>query len=214
LGRVLLVSQFPQVQFLLSVAAPPQFPPDHGREIAVAGRSNAGKSSAINALLAHKGMARTSKTPGRTQLFNYFQVAPGQRLLDLPGYGHAAVNAATRASWGPLGEALRRRQSFGALLLVVDIRRGVSDEDLAMLEWADLPPAAMHVLLAKADKLPHAQRLQAQRMAEQALAGRATCQLFSAHEGMGVDVARGILRELLHGSRKEITPAEDPPGSK
>ena len=198
------VSQFPAVEFLKSVAAPGQFPADTGREIAVAGRSNAGKSSAINALLARKGLARTSRTPGRTQLYNYFQVAPGQRLVDLPGYGHAKVNVAVRESWGPLGEALLRRRSFGALLLVVDIRRGVGDMDLAMLDWAGRDPANTHVLLAKADKLPHGQRMQALREAELALGGRASCQLFSAHSGLGVEEARAVLR----GLQKEITPAE------
>jgi len=198
------VSQFPAVEFLKSVAAPGQFPEDTGREIAVAGRSNAGKSSAINALLARKGMARTSRTPGRTQLYNYFQLGPGQRLVDLPGYGHAKVNAAVRESWGPLGEALVRRSSFSGLLLVVDIRRGVGELDLAMLDWAGRDPVNTHVLLAKADKLPHGQRAKALRAAEQALAGRASCQLFSAHAGLGLEEARGVFRRL----QKEITPAE------
>jgi GTP-binding protein len=197
-----LASPFPNVEFLKSVALPSQFPQDEGREIAVAGRSNAGKSSAINALLAHKGLARTSRTPGRTQLYNYFQLAPGLRLVDLPGYGHAKVNSAVRESWGPLGEALRQRQSFTALLLVVDIRRGVGELDLAMLDWADCPGA--HVLLAKADKLPHGQAMRALKEAQLALAGRSGCQLFSAHKGLGVDEARQVFRGLL----KEITPAE------
>ncbi len=195
------MSQFPEVVFLKSVAAPGQFPQDEGREIAVGGRSNAGKSSAINALLARKGMARTSRTPGRTQLYNYFQLGPGQRLVDLPGYGHAKVNATVRESWGPLGEALRQRECFTGMLLIADIRRGIGELDLAMLDWAGRPA---HVLLAKADKLPHGQSLQALRAAEHALAGRASCQLFSAHKGTGVDAARARLRGLL----KEITPAE------
>jgi GTP-binding protein len=199
------LSLFPAVEFLKSVAAPGQFPQDEGREIAVAGRSNAGKSSAINALLARKGLARTSRTPGRTQLYNYFQLAPGLRLVDLPGYGHAKVNAAVRESWGPLGEALRRRHSFSALVLVVDIRRGVGELDLAMLDWAGRPPAATHVLLAKSDKLPQAQAMRALKDARHALAGRGSCQLFSAHKGVGVDEARGVFRALL----KEITPAEN-----
>ncbi len=130
------MSLFPSVEFLKSVALPGQFPQDEGREVAVAGRSNSGKSSAINALLARKGLARTSRTPGRTQLYNYFQLAPGLRMVDLPGYGHAKVHAAVRESWGPLGEALRQRHSFKALLLVVDIRRGVGELDIAMLQWA------------------------------------------------------------------------------
>lgn len=204
------MSQFPQVQFLKSVAAPGQFPPDDGREIAVGGRSNAGKSSAINTLLARRGLARTSRTPGRTQLYNYFQLAPGLRLVDLPGYGHASVSAATRASWGPLAEALRRRRSFAALLLVVDVRRGISELDLAMLAWADRPPAATHVLLAKADKLSRAQAQQTLGEAERVLAGQASCQLLSVHDGNGVEAARATLQRLI----KEITPAVEPPGSK
>lgn len=191
------VSQFPAVEFIKSVAAPGQFPEDAGIEIAVAGRSNAGKSSAINALLARKGLARTSRTPGRTQLYNYFQLAPGQRMVDLPGYGHAKVNSAVRESWGPLGEALRQRHSFAALLVIVDIRRGVGELDLAMLEWAGLEPDAMHVLLAKADKLPHGQRAKALAQAQKMLAANASCQLFSAHSGLGLEEGRAALRRLL-----------------
>jgi GTP-binding protein len=203
------VSQFPEVQFLKSVAAPGQFPPDRGWEVAVAGRSNAGKSSAINAILGHRGLARTSRTPGRTQLYNYFLIAPERRMVDLPGYGHAQVDAATRARWGPLGEALKQRASFAALLLVVDIRRGVGELDLAMLDWAARPPQGTHVLLTKADKLSRSQQLLALRAAEKALAGRAGVQLFSAHRGIGLDEARNILRGWMNsGSGKEITPAE------
>lgn len=201
------MSQFPAVEFLKSVAAPGQFPPDSGWEVAVAGRSNAGKSSAINALLARKSLARTSRTPGRTQLYNYFVLAPGRRMVDLPGYGHAAVRAATRETWGPLGEALRQRQSFRSLLLVVDCRRGVGDLDLGLLDWADRSPAQVHVLLAKADKLPHGQAQQALREASVALEGRASCQLFSAHKGTGLDDARAVLRRWMAEAGKEITPA-------
>ncbi len=183
-----------------SVAAPGQFPPDEGREIAVAGRSNSGKSSAINALLARKGMARTSRTPGRTQLYNYFQIAPGQRLVDLPGYGHAKVPTSVRETWGPLAGALHERHSFQGLLLVVDIRRGVGDMDLEMLEWAGRE--AMHVLLAKADKLPQAQAMRALAQAKEVLDGHASCQLFSAHKGLGLEEGRTALRGLL----KKITP--------
>lgn len=205
------MSLFPGVQFLKSVAAPGQFPPDRGWEVAVAGRSNAGKSSAINALLARKGLARTSRTPGRTQLYNYFDLEPqsGQmrRLVDLPGYGHAAVRAAVRETWGPLGEALRHRASFAALLLVVDCRRGVGEQDLGLLEWAARPPERTHVLLSKADKLPRGQSLQALREAKNALEGLASCQLFSAHAGTGLEEARSLLLRWIR-EHKEITPAE------
>lgn len=201
------MSQFPHVEFLISVAAPGQFPPDSGWEVAVAGRSNAGKSSAINAILARKGLARTSRTPGRTRLYNYFQLAPGRRMVDLPGYGHASVNAATRQTWGPLGDALRQRMSFGALLVVVDCRRGVGDLDLGMLEWAARPADSVHVLLAKSDKLPRSQAMKALAEAQGVLAGQASVQLFSALKGAGLEEARSVLRRWMR-DHKEITPAE------
>jgi GTP-binding protein len=196
------VSQFPDVQFIKSVALPGQFPPDTGWEVAMAGRSNAGKSSAINALLGRSGLARTSRTPGRTRLYNYFELAPGKRLVDLPGYGHASVRAETRESWGPLGDALLERESFGAMILVVDVRRGVGELDLGMIEWAGLPPEALHVLLTKADKLPSGQAKKALRDAETALAGQASCQLFSALKGTGLEDGRSALRRLMASEKK------------
>lgn len=201
------MSQFPHVSFIKSVALPGQFPPDTGWELAIAGRSNAGKSSCINALLNRKGLARTSRTPGRTQLYNYFELQPGRRLVDLPGYGHAKVNSAVRESWGPLGNALLERRSFGGIILVVDIRRGVGEMDLGMLDWVKLPPERCHVLLNKADKLPRGQAGAALREAHRALAGKASCQLFSATAGTGFDEARALLLRWLRES-KEITPAE------
>jgi GTP-binding protein len=201
------MSQFPHVSFIKSVAKPDQLPPDTGWELAMAGRSNSGKSSAFNALMARKGLARTSRTPGRTQLYNYFEMWPGKRLVDLPGYGHAKVNVAVRESWGPLGEALRQRRSFGGILLVVDIRRGVGEMDLGMLAWAGRGPERSHVLLNKADKLPRGQAGAALREAQRALTGIASCQLFSATAGTGFDEARGLLLRWIKES-KEITPAE------
>jgi GTP-binding protein len=188
------VSLFPHVKFLLSVASPGQFPPDHGVDIAMAGRSNAGKSSAINALLGRQGLARTSKTPGRTQLLNYFELAPGRRLVDLPGYGHADVPGEVRERWGPLIEALRRRGAFRALMLVVDCRRGLKAQDLALLDWAGLPPAGLHVLLSKADQLSRSEGLQVLRHTQAQLDGHASVQLLSALKGTGLDEGRDVLR--------------------
>ncbi len=186
------------------------FPPDEGWEVAVAGRSNSGKSSAINALLGRKGMARTSRTPGRTRLFNFFEIAGGCRLVDLPGYGHASVDAATRETWGPMGEGLRERESFRALLLIVDVRRGVGPMDLGLLEWAGLPPGHAHVLLSKSDKLKRGAALAALKSATSMLAGGASVQLFSALRGEGLEEARKVLRHWMGTRRtqKEITPAE------
>lgn len=188
------MSLFPNVKFLLSVAAEAQFPPDRGLDVAIAGRSNAGKSTAINAILARKGLARASKTPGRTQLLNYFELAPERRLVDLPGYGHAEAPGAVRARWGPLLEGLRRRDCFGGLMLVVDSRRGVQDKDLDLLDWSGLPPEALHVLLSKADQLTHSAGLKVLRDTQAQLAGIGGVQLFSALKGTGLDEARAVLK--------------------
>jgi GTP-binding protein len=179
---------------MLSVAAPAQFPPDQGIDIAIAGRSNAGKSSAINTLLGRHGMARTSKTPGRTQLLNYFELVPGRRLVDLPGYGHANAPGEVRSKWGPLIEALRRRACFGALMLLVDCRRGLKDEDLGLLEWADLPADCLHVLLSKSDQLSRSEGLNVLRQVQAQLEGIASAQLFSSLKGVGLEEARSVLK--------------------
>jgi GTP-binding protein len=188
------VSLFPQIKFLLSVASPGQFPPDHGVEIAMAGRSNAGKSSAINAILGRRDLARTSKTPGRTQLLNYFELVPGRRLVDLPGYGHAKVPDEVRKHWGPLIDGLRERDSFRGLMLVVDCRRGLLWEDEALLDWSGLPSGELHVLLSKADKLSRSQGLQVLRDVKTQLAGRASVQLLSSLKGTGLDEARAVMK--------------------
>ena len=190
------MSQYPQATFLLSVAAPVQFPADLGAEVAFAGRSNAGKSSAINAISGRKALARTSKTPGQTRLLNYFELETNQRIVDLPGYGYAAVNPEERRKWVPLIDALRSRTSLRGLMLVVDIRRGLRDEDLALIDWAEPAHRGVHVLLAKADKLNQAERVKVLREATATLGEIATVQLFSAHSGLGVEPARERLAAL------------------
>lgn len=190
------VSRFPKVEFLLSVAAPAQFPADEGAEVAFAGRSNAGKSSAINALAERKALARTSKTPGQTRLLNYFELEPGHRIVDLPGYGYAEAPPAERRKWVPLINALRERESLRGLMLIVDARRGLRDEDLALIEWADPARRGVHVLLAKADKLNQAERAALLRESRATLGDTATVQVFSAHGGLGVKEAQGALDGL------------------
>ncbi len=191
------MSRFPEVSFMLSCAAGAQFPADHGAEVAFAGRSNAGKSSAINAITARHGLARTSKTPGRTRLLNFFSVGPNWRIVDLPGYGYAGGPREERASWKPLIEALRPRESLKGLFLVVDCRRGLSDSDLELIEWADPAQRRIHVLLAKADKLTRAESTKAQAAAVGVLAGRATVQLFSALRRIGIEDAQDRLQSWL-----------------
>jgi len=140
--------------FLTSAGNPKQFPADSGREVAVAGRSNSGKSTAINALVGRRGLARTGKTPGRTQLINFFGVGEDRRLVDLPGYGYAKVPDSVRQHWRRLLESyFHRRRSLVGLLVTVDIRRGLKELDWVMLDWALNSDVSAAVLLTKADKL-------------------------------------------------------------
>jgi GTP-binding protein len=195
------MSLFPHVCFLLSAAQPHQFPPDQGAEVAFAGRSNAGKSSAINAVVQRHGLARVSKTPGRTRLINFFELGEQQRIVDLPGYGYAAAPEHERRTWAPLLSALRERASLRGLVLIVDSRRGVAPEDLNLIAWARAGgrPVLVHALLTKSDKLTRAERTKGLAAATQALAGVATIQLFSAFDKTGVDQARRTLRAWLDG---------------
>jgi GTP-binding protein len=190
------MSRFQQAKFLVSAAAPAQFPLDAGAEVAFAGRSNAGKSSAINAITQRRGLARTSKTPGRTRLLNFFELAPQRRLVDLPGYGYASGPEAERRSWRPLIDALHERASLRGLFVIVDARRGLLEGDEGLLEWL-APDRRVHVLLSKADKLNRAEGARALHAARDALAGRATLQLFSATDGTGITEAQDTLLEWL-----------------
>jgi len=146
---------FRQAKFVTSAFELSQLLPDEGAEVAFAGRSNAGKSSAINCLTQQKNLCKTSKTPGRTQLINFFEVGAGQRLVDLPGYGFARVSRQLRNHWDQvLSTFLLQRQALRGLVIVVDIRRGISDLDRALMRMMDnsLP---LHILLTKSDKLGH-----------------------------------------------------------
>ena len=195
------MSRFNQVQFLISAAAPAQFPADFGSEVAFAGRSNAGKSSAINAITQRHGLARTSKTPGRTQLLNFFELGRQRRLVDLPGYGYANVPEKQRSTWPPLIDALRERASLKGLFVIVDARRGLKERGCGA---AGLGAAQhqVHVLLSKADKLNRSEGTAVLRSAAGALAGRASVQLFSALKGTGVEQAQDIARGLARLKRQ------------
>jgi GTP-binding protein len=190
------VPAFPAARFLLSAAAPGQFPADRGAEVAFAGRSNAGKSSAINAILGRQGLARTSKTPGRTRLINFFELSAHERLVDLPGYGYASAPQSERRTWPALIEALRARGALKGLFVIVDARRGIGAGDETLLEWA-LPGHSVHVLLSKADRLSRSESRQALAAAAGALGQRATVQLFSAHARTGLEEAQRRLVSWL-----------------
>jgi GTP-binding protein len=190
------MSRFPGAKFLVSAAAPGQFPADFGAEVAFAGRSNAGKSSAMNAIAQRHGLARTSKTPGRTRLLNFFELAPERRLVDLPGYGYASVPPAERRAWLPMLDALRTRASLKGLFVVVDARRGLKAEDEGLLDWTQ-PAHRVHVLLSKADKLSRNEAAAVLRTTTAQLAGRGSVQLFSAVKGTGVQEAQDTLAAWL-----------------
>lgn len=184
--------------FLTGARSAKQFPDDVGLEVAIAGRSNSGKSSAINAITKRKGLARTSKTPGRTREINFFTVADDRRLVDLPGYGYAKVSAGVRDEWRTLLEQyFRRRRSLRGLFVTVDIRRGIGDLDRVMLNWAHEAGVPAAVLLTKADKLSRGAGLR--RRDE--IAGTAPeglpLLLFSAPRRLGVEQARGQLGAWL-----------------
>jgi len=191
------VSLYPSADFLTSAAQSSQFPEDSGAEVAFAGRSNSGKSSAINAILGRRGLARSSKTPGRTRLLNFFQLVPGRRIVDLPGYGYAAASAAEKATWAPMIDALAQRQCLRGLFVVIDSRRGVMEGDWGLLEWAESARLPVHVLLSKSDKLKRAEAREALKAAKAALSVRAGVHLFSVEDGTGIDEARAKMDEWL-----------------
>jgi GTP-binding protein len=192
------MSQYADAKFILSANAPEQFLPDSGREVAVAGRSNAGKSSAINVIVNRRQFARTSKTPGRTRLVNFFSLREDERLVDLPGYGFARVSDSVQQHWGELLQAyFEERKCLRGLILVVDVRRTLSDFDRQMLRFADSVDLPVHVLLTKADKLKRAQASSTLLQVQKELNGQASAQLFSAAKRQGVEEARQVLEQFL-----------------
>ena len=194
------MSQFPKVRFLLSAASEEQFPADVGTEVAFAGRSNSGKSSAINTILVRNGLARASKTPGRTRLLNFFEIEEGQRILDLPGYGYAEASPVEKKQWIALIQKLPKRTCISGLFLIVDIRRGIKDQDVQLLDWADASGWRIHVLLTKADKLNQRDRAAVLKETEELLGEGVTAQVFSATDKIGVQAAQKRLMELLAGA--------------
>lgn len=187
-----------QPEFIKSAARPDGFPPDTGAEVAVVGRSNSGKSSAINRIVGAKKLARVSKTPGRTQLINFFALAPDRRLVDLPGYGFARVPDAVRERWRELiGAYFEGRSSLRGLIVTIDVRRGFRDLDLAMFEWAAELGIPVLGLLSKADKLSRGAGIRERdRLARQA-PEHVELVLFSALTGTGAAEARQRLHQWL-----------------
>lgn len=192
------MSHYPDAQFLTSANDVRQFVRDTGAEVAFAGRSNAGKSSAINAIVNRRQFARTSKTPGRTQLVNFFSLGGEKRLVDLPGYGFAKVSESMQAHWGRLlTNYFRSRESLKGLILVVDIRRQLTGFDEQMMQFAEDVGLPVHILLTKSDKLKRGQAANALLAVRKVVGERATVQLFSATKRTGEDEARAVLNRYL-----------------
>lgn len=189
-------------RYLLSAHVPRQLPPDGGREVAFAGRSNAGKSSALNALTGQNRLARTSKTPGRTQQLVYFELAPERYLVDLPGYGYAKVPQDLRQHWlAFINGYFQNRQALAGLVVVMDIRHPLREFDLQMLDYAAARALPAHCLLTKADKLGRGQQSQALQAVRRDLVKRygegMGVQLFSSLAKQGVDEARALVAGWL-----------------
>jgi GTP-binding protein len=190
--------------FLKSAATPADFPADTGREVAFVGRSNSGKSTAVNLVTGTRKLARVSKTPGRTQLLNFFAYGEDRRLVDLPGYGFARVAPEVQARWQKSLETyLSSRASLAGLIVTMDIRRGMTPLDEQLLRWLEahreLPVA---VLLTKADKLSRSEGLAQLRSIGAALGPRVRLARFSAVNRDGVEDAKAWIEAWLSGVQK------------
>jgi GTP-binding protein len=196
-------------RFVISAAKPTDFPPASLPEVAVVGRSNVGKSSLINALVGQDGLARTSRTPGRTRLINWFEVGsqPPFFLVDLPGYGYADVSAAVRQTWRPMIQTyLEQRTSLAGVLLLVDIRRNAEDEELDFVPWLGLQGTPIVVALTKADKLPKNKRMIEVARAKKLLEQRRDPICVSTLSGEGIEP---LFRAILTLAKPK--PASPPP---
>ena len=181
-------------------------PPDEGFEVAFAGRSNAGKSSAINVITQQKALARVSKTPGRTQMLNFFRVDDQRRLVDLPGYGYAQVPEAIQKNWRQALEGyFSERRSLRGVFLVMDIRHPLTPFDYRMIEWCRHCELPLHIALTKADKLSRGAALQTRRTVEAELKAQPglhfSLQIFSALKRIGLEDAWAVLDRWLEMSR-------------
>jgi GTP-binding protein len=198
-------------QFVTSAAQPSDFPSPSWPEVAVVGRSNVGKSSLINALVGQPGLARTSRTPGRTRLLNWFAINERFYLVDLPGYGYAEVSRATRDAWRPLIDGyLGDRKSLAGVVLLIDIRRGAQDEELDFVPWLAQRDMPVVVALTKADKLAkHKRGLEVTR-AREALGLRRDPIAVSATGGDGIDALWRAVVQLASARPRPPDPPASP----
>jgi GTP-binding protein len=197
-----------RARYLDSIHNLPQLPPDAGIEVAIAGRSNAGKSSLINRICDQKSLARTSRTPGRTRQLVFFQLDPLRHVVDLPGYGYAKVSGDLRQHWqGLIQTYLERRQALAGLIIVMDIRHPLKDSDKELVEWAAARGLPQHLVLTKADKLGRSRQAQALQEVENQVSEQISAQCFSATTGQGSDT---LLEVFAHWFQPErVLTAED-----
>lgn len=190
-------TKFQKAYFLLSAAEIKQLPPDHGIEVAMVGRSNAGKSSVLNRITRQGQLARVSKTPGRTQLINVFVVDETRRLIDLPGYGFAKVPLAAKLKWEKAIDAyMQERESLKGVVLIMDIRHPLRDMDVSMMDYCKAANLKVHILLNKADKLGRGAGVETLRAVKSALFAEketVSVQLFSAQTGAGLSELETVL---------------------
>ncbi|MAZ86286.1 MAG: YihA family ribosome biogenesis GTP-binding protein [Cellvibrionaceae bacterium] len=205
---------YSKAYFTQSAPSIRQCPPETGAEVAFAGRSNAGKSSSINTLTSNHKLARTSKTPGRTQLINFFELSENQRLVDLPGYGYAKVPLKMKQEWERnLEEYLRERRCLKGLVLLMDVRHPMQEFDTMMLNWAIEAEMPVRILLTKSDKLkkgPAQATLLAVRkhLVDAQVDDLVSAQLFSSLKKTGVDLLMKQLNEWLEVPETEETDTE------
>ncbi len=197
-----------QAQFVCSAPRLQNAPPDEGMEIAFAGRSNAGKSSAINALVHQNALARVSKTPGRTQLLNFFAIDAQRKLVDLPGYGYAKVPLAVKNDWQTMMENyLKNRKALRGIVQVMDIRHPLTEFDWQMVEWCEHGNLPLHILLTKADKLKYGAAKNTLLKVQKELSKSSievSLQLFSALQKTGIDDIHQLLDEWFGFNTVEV----------
>jgi GTP-binding protein len=202
---------FSKATFFTTVNHLRDLPVHGGKEVAFAGRSNAGKSSAINTLANHTRLAFTSKTPGRTQHINYFDLGESRFLVDLPGYGYAKVPPDVRAHWeGLLSEYLQTRSALCGLVVIMDVRHPLTELDEQMLDWFGLTGKPVHVLLTKSDKLSRQQATMTLNRVKLHLAQRfpqCSVQLFSSLKKIGMDEAEAVIAGWLTGGEQKNAPS-------
>ena len=189
---------FNKTKFIQSASNITESPEDIGSEVAFVGRSNSGKSSAINVIVNQKNLARISKTPGRTQLINFFEVDDQHRLVDLPGYGYAKTSKKQQKEWGfMISEYLKYRQTLKGVIMIIDIRRGLMELDHAFLDFYLPLNKPLHVLLTKSDKLKKQACKKSFDSVQSIVGSVASVQLFSSLKKSGAEEAKGKILELL-----------------